>query len=67
MGLVQAILSIQALFIMKLIMKNKIKKCKNNKLKTLLILATLRINSEIYLKKLKRILKILPWVIFNKC
>lgn len=67
MGLVQAILSIQALFIMKLIMKNKIKKCKNNQLKTLLILATLRINSEIYLKKLKRILKILPWVIFNKC
>ena len=67
MGLVQAILSIQALFIMKLIMKNKIKKYKNNKLKTLLILATLRINSEIYLKKLKRILKILPWVIFNKC
>ena len=67
MGLVQAILSIRALFIMKLIMKNKIKKCKNNKLKTLLILATLRINSEIYLKKLKRILKILPWVIFNKC
>ena len=51
MGLVQAILSIQVLFNMKLIMKNKIKKYKNNKLKT----PALRINSEIYLKKLKRI------------
>ena len=65
MGLVQAILSIQVLFIMKLIMKKN--KKNNNKLKTLLIVATLRINSEIYLNKLKRILKILPWVIFNKC